>query len=52
MGQHRRLSSSLGLKKTAWTAYSDLVLLDSDTLGILYERDNYREIIFYSFPWR
>jgi sialidase-1 len=39
-------------KKTSWTAYSDLVLLDPSTLGILYERDNYREIIFYAFPWR
>ena len=46
------IDSSSDSKKTSWTAYSDLVLLDSDTLGILYERDNYWEIIFYSFPWR
>jgi len=39
-------------KKSSWTAYSDLVLLDRDTLGILYERDNYREIVFYTFPWQ
>ncbi len=39
-------------KKTSWTAYSDLVLLDPSTLGILYERDNYREIVFYAFSWR
>ncbi len=39
-------------KKSSWTAYSDLVLLDPDTLGILYERDNYQEIVFYTFPWR
>jgi sialidase-1 len=46
------IDSSSDPKKTSWTAYSDLVLLDSATLGILYERDNYREIIFYAFHWR
>jgi len=46
------IDSSSDPKKSSWTAYSDLVLLDPNTLGILYERDNYQEIIFYSFPWR
>jgi sialidase-1 len=39
-------------KKLPWTAYSDLVKLDNNTLGILYERDNYRQIVFKSIPWR
>jgi sialidase-1 len=39
-------------KKRSWTAYSDLVVLDASTLGILYERDNYREIIFRAVRWK
>ena len=39
-------------KKLPWTAYSDLVKLDDNTLGILYERDNYRQIIFKNIKWR
>jgi len=39
-------------KKLPWTAYSDLVKLDENTLGILYERDNYRQIVFKSVRWR
>jgi sialidase-1 len=46
------VDSSSDSTKNSWTAYSDLVLLDPATLGILYERDNYREIVFYAFPWR
>ena len=30
----------------SWTAYSDLVYLENKKIGILYERDNYQEIIF------
>ena len=37
--------------KLPWTAYSDLVRLGENTLGILYERDNYREIIFKQVNW-
>jgi len=32
--------------KGAWSAYSDLVLMKKNTLGILYEKDNYGEIVF------
>ncbi|MFC3417545.1 sialidase family protein [Algoriphagus hitonicola] len=39
-------------EKNAWTAYSDLVNLDKNTLGILYERDNYRQIVFKSVKWK
>lgn len=38
-------------KGKTWTAYSDLVLLDSQTLGILYERDDYKEIVFKWIDW-
>ena len=34
--------------KGDWSAYSDLVLLNKNTIGILYERNNYSEIIFKS----
>lgn len=33
------------------TAYSDLVMVDRQTVGILYERDNYKEIVFVAHPW-
>lgn len=46
------IDSTSDSKKSSWTAYSDLVLLDRDTLCILYERDNYQELVFYAFPWR
>ncbi len=37
---------------SSWTAYSDLVLLNETTLGILYERNNYSEIIFKKINWK
>lgn len=33
-------------------AYSDLIALKRNELGILYERNNYREIMFKSISWR
>lgn len=39
-------------KQLPWTAYSDLVKLDENTLGILYERNKYQEIVFKIVPWR
>jgi sialidase-1 len=38
-------------KKSSWTAYSDLANLDKNTIGILYERDNYSEIVFKQIEW-
>ncbi|MFC3878663.1 exo-alpha-sialidase [Algoriphagus namhaensis] len=35
---------------TSWTAYSDLVLMNSD-IGVLYERDNYQKIVFKRVSW-
>jgi sialidase-1 len=29
-----------------YTAYSDLVLMSKKKIGVLYERNNYREIVF------
>ncbi|OOG73190.1 exo-alpha-sialidase [Algoriphagus sp. A40] len=37
--------------KLPWTAYSDLVKLGQNSLGIIYERDNYQEIIFKQIVW-
>ena len=39
-------------KKQSWTAYSDLVKLSPSALGVLYERDNYQEIVFKTIDWR
>lgn len=39
-------------KKQSWTAYSDLVKLSDSSIGILYERDNYQEIVFQQVEWR
>ncbi|REG82751.1 sialidase family protein [Algoriphagus antarcticus] len=33
-------------KNTTWTAYSDLVYLSKNQMGILYERNDYQEIVF------
>lgn len=32
--------------KGAYTAYSDLVLINKNTIGVLYEKDNYKSIVF------
>jgi sialidase-1 len=37
--------------KPSWTAYSDLATINKSTLGILYERDNYSEIVFKKIKW-
>jgi sialidase-1 len=37
--------------KPSWTAYSDLASINKSTLGILYERDNYSEIVFKKIEW-
>ncbi len=37
--------------KKSWTAYSDLVNLDEKTIGILYERNDYHEIVFRRITW-
>lgn len=34
-----------------WTAYSDMVILKKRKIGILYERDGYKEIVFKEIEW-
>lgn len=34
----------------AYAAYSDIVLMDARTIGVLYERDNYTAIVFSAVP--
>ena len=38
--------SPAGYKGSAFAAYSDLVQLNGNTLGVLYEKDNYQQIVF------
>ena len=35
-----------------FTAYSDLVRISGDAIGVLYERDDYSEIVFKVIKWR
>ncbi len=35
-----------------FSAYSDLVLLNKKTVGILYERKDYSQIVFAAIPWK
>lgn len=39
-------------EKMDFAAYSDLVKIDDSTVGILYERNNYSEIIFTTYRWK
>lgn len=38
--------------KKDWTAYSDLVNINKKTIGVLYERNNYGEIVFKTIAWQ
>ena len=40
------ISKSTEGYKGDWSAYSDLVLLNNRTIGVLYEKDGYKEIVF------
>lgn len=40
------------VEKQDWTAYSDLVMINRRTIGVLYERDNYAAIVFKKVKWR
>jgi sialidase-1 len=35
-----------------YTAYSDIVNISTDEIGVLYERDNYSEIVFKVIKWK
>ena len=36
----------------AYSAYSDLVKIDKNRIGVLYEKDNYAEIVFKVIKWK
>lgn len=38
--------------KGSWTAYSDIVQLGKSHIGILYEKDNYKDIVFKNIKWK
>jgi len=44
--------ASSGESPKDFTAYSDLVLLDSKHLGIVYERKDYSQIVFKKIKWK
>ncbi len=38
--------------ESSFTAYSDIVKIDTKTIGTVYERDNYSQIVFKAIKWR
>ena len=45
------IDKSDGKTTEGQAAYSDLVILDKKTIGILYERNNYQQIVFVRRRW-
>lgn len=39
-------------KNKDYTAYSDIVKLDENTIGVLYEKENYSKIVFIIINWK
>ena len=39
-------------KNKDYTAYSDIVKLNEKTIGVLYEKDNYSQIVFTTVKWK
>jgi sialidase-1 len=37
--------------KSGYTAYSDLVILENDLIGVIYEKNNYTQIVFKIISW-
>ena len=46
------VDASADQQQRNWTAYSDLVNINRKTVGVLYERDNYTEIVFKKLNWK
>ncbi|MBS1497051.1 MAG: exo-alpha-sialidase [Bacteroidetes bacterium] len=46
------IDKSPGNEKNDFTAYSDLVKISPDKLGVLYERDGYSQIVFTVIKWK
>ncbi|WP_240768711.1 exo-alpha-sialidase [Olivibacter sp. XZL3] len=55
-GQHwfynKRVATAPLAYKGGYAAYSDLVRLGKRTVGILYEKDNYKSIVFIPVKWK
>ena len=45
-GKSFLISASNNQEQSDWSAYSDLVLINKKTIGILFERNDYTEIVF------
>lgn len=41
-----------GDQESDFTAYSDIIKLNKKTIGVLYERDNYSQIVFKTIRWK
>jgi sialidase-1 len=46
------IDSSADGKRSDFTAYSDLVKISKKKIGVLYERDGYKEIVFTVVKWK
>ncbi len=46
------ISGSADQKQNNWAAYSDIVSMGKKTIGVLYERNNYSEIVFQTQSWK
>lgn len=50
--KHIEIDKSVDISKNDFTAYSDMVKLSSREIGVLYERDGYKEIVFNAIKWK
>lgn len=41
-----------GNKKSSYTAYSDIIKISKHKIGVLYEKDNYSQIVFKTVKWK
>lgn len=50
--KNRVIDKSISGKEMSHAAYSDLVQINKKTIGIIYERNNYQEIVFAKQVWK
>lgn len=50
--KHFMVDKSQGSSKDNYTAYSDIVKHAEKKIGVLYEKDNYRQIVFKVIKWK
>ncbi len=46
------IDQSIETYKGDYSAYSDMVLVKKNAIGILYEKDNYQQIVFAVYKWK